>query len=394
MANYNTQTRVVHFDNASRTVRNVAPTIYETDGKVAPFLYLVKQAKQETDNPKYEFFSRTSAVRQTSVNNHPGPYDQNATSIVVTDGTVFRIDDVLYNPTTFEKMLITNIVGNTLTVTRHLSAYGAGTETIADHEVLYAIGSASPEGSDRIGVVSVQPTSYYNYTQIFKTTVQISGTAMNTNVYGPDELRDDRDRKWRQHQMEMEAAFLTGARRIATSGDDVTRFTGGFIDFLIGAGGSNVWNVSGAITKATLDAYLATYIFPYGNENHVRVALCNMKFLQYLNALLNSYLNKDLVKGDNFFGINFRDYENYAGTVRCLEHRLLSKMYTAQAVCALVDPDYVRYRYMRGRDTRWREAGIDTDLLDGYVGEYITEAGLEMTGIECHGWIYGATGTE
>jgi hypothetical protein len=381
------QTRVKHFDDQTRTKREVNEYFHEIDAKVAPFTHFAKKNAKVTTSPKFESFSRGSALRYTLVN-HGGGYTTE-TSIVVDDGTVFRINDTLFNPVTQEIMYITNIVGNTLTVVRNIG--GTSVAVIADNQPLYASGGASPEGDTKMTTVTGAWTEDYNYTQIFRTTLEITRTAMKTAVYGPQEVADDKARKYRQHLMEMETAFLFGQRHKITSGDEETRFTRGIVA-AIGTSGSNYYDVSGNLTKANLDGYLSG-IFTYGNESRVRIGFCNMTFMKYLNTLVNSYLQKEL-DGSSLFKISFQDYQNYAGILKCTEHRMLTRLYSgSEAVLLTVDPDYIRYRPLTDSDTMWLEASRDTNLLDGYIGEYLTETGLEVLGTEMHGWLHGATGT-
>lgn len=384
MATYNTQTRTVHLD--TRQVREVANQIYETDKTIAPFLYFARMNKKETSNPKYESYYRGTATRYDTC--HGANADTSSTAIVVHDAAMFRTYDVIHVVRTGENMYVTDVTTgtNTLTVVRGIGTTAAA---ILDNDVVYAAGTAAPEGDTRVETVSSQPTSAYNYTQIFKTTMELSNTAMATNIYGPNELADDRDRKMRQHMIEIETAFLFGGRNIITSGDSVTRFTGGVIPTL--GTGANVHNQSGTLTRKQLNDFLAP-IMTYGNSQNKRICLTNQFGMGILNTFTETFLHHEISSRTNDkFGFNFRVYESYVGTLNCIEHKLLTRMYTTAGVYLFIDPDYIQYRYLTGRDTKFQDASLDSTLLDGYVGQYITECGLELTGTECHGWLYGVS---
>ena len=386
MTYINEQTRVKHFDDQTRTKREVNEYFHEIDAKIAPFTFFAKKNSKVTTSPKFESFSRGSALRTTAIN-HGGGYTTE-TSLVVDDATVFREFDTIFNPATQEVMYITDITGNTLTVVRNIG--GTAYATIADDQPLYATGAASPEGDTKLATVTGAWTEDYNYTQIFRHTLEITRTAMKTAVYGPQEVADDKARKYRQHLMEMESAFIFGQRHKITSGDEETRFTRGIVA-AIGTSGDNYYAPGGALTLPNLDTYLAK-IFTYGNESRVRIGLCNMTFLNYLNKLIASGYGTRELNGSELFGINFTDYRNFAGTLKCTEHRLLTRYYNStEAVLLTIDPDFVRYRPLTDSDTQWRAANLDSNLLDGYIGEFLTEAGLEVLGTEMHGWAHAMT---
>lgn len=370
----------------ARKIRDVSSRIIEIDGRNTPFTYLLRKfAKKATTNPMFEHYARSSPLRYTKVNNGGG-YNSSATAIVVDDATVFRVHDTIVNLTTQETMHVTDItVGtNTLTVIRNIGTTGL---TIADEAILWCSGTAAPEGDTRVEPVSAQPTARYNYTQIFKTTVMMTGTAMNSDVYGPDEFMDDRDRKARQHNQEIEARFLFGQRHIIESADSTTRFTQGIIPAL--GTGSNVNTAIGTVDLAELDDYLWG-IFTHGNENNVKIGYCNMYTLSILNKLAGPYIQIN-GQGDTF-GWDFRNYRAYYGTLKLLEHRLLTRMFPTSGVLLTIDPDYVKYRHLQNRDTRFIPAQKGSDLYDGYIGEYQTECGLQLEYPEAHGWLAGISG--
>ena len=392
MAYYTGMTRTSHAITADRVVREVDQTlILEPDARVAPFLWLCRQNRKPTGNPKFESMYMAQQLRKDTVQAN---ITSAATSVVVANAGQFRVYDTAFNPRTFESIFITDVdrATNTLTIVR-----GNGTTAAAMNaaDELYVTGSASPEGDSRLSAVGQQPTFDYNYTEIFRHSVEVSRTQLNTDEYGPNDVHEEKRRKWNLMMMEIEARFLTGGRHIINSGDDVIRFTQGLIPAL--GTGAHVLNQAGNILKSELDAYLEPR-FSYGSDTGTKVGLCNLMFLRVLNQMVESFLEKDMDAQTAAWGWKFVNYNAYYGTLKCHESRLLTRMFPTTAVCAVIDPPFVRCRYLRNSDIAWYMPDKDTQLIDGVIGEWLCEMGLEVKTDpnnptqSPHGWLYGITG--
>lgn len=383
--------------NTARLARELDTKIWEPDANVAPFLWLCRQNKQTTTEPKFESHYRPAVVRKDLVGAAGALIGD--TVIPVDNVRMWRVYDTGYNVTTGECFFVTDIDYSlgTLTVTRGINSTPVA---MVNDQVLLNMGSAAPEGDTRLAAVSNEVSEAYNYTQIYKHTVQVSRTRRVSAHYGISELEDQIATKERMHWMEMEASFMWQTRHIISSGDDTIRFTGGFISAL--GTGAHVKNQAGDITLAQFDTW-AHPMCSYGNDNGLKVCLVNLKFMSVFNTLAGDYLQKDMSPENQTFGWRFNDYVAFYGKLRFHEHRMLSRMFPTTGACIMVDPDYVKYRPLTDSDTSFYLANDlkkkDSNLYDGVIGEYLTEAGLDTQGVfdatngqSAHGYLYGITG--
>jgi hypothetical protein len=132
----------------------------------------------------------------------------------------------------------------TFTVTRGVA--GTTAATIADDLYLTVIGSAYAEGTGAPEAVSKNPIKFSNYTQIFKDSYEITGTADETDARTGSAWSNDKKRKSFKHAMDIEMAFLFGQRAETTGANGKPlRYMGGIRTFLPS---SNQYVYSTAVT--------------------------------------------------------------------------------------------------------------------------------------------------
>lgn len=98
------------------------------------------------------------------------------TSIVVSDASKITIGALLMcqESTKKEVVQVTNIVGNTLTITRDYD--GGGAVIFLDTTELAVIGQPNQEGAQGASSIAKDRVQDFNYTQIFRKTVFVTGT--------------------------------------------------------------------------------------------------------------------------------------------------------------------------------------------------------------------------
>ena len=149
--------------------------------------------------------------------NNGGPIAAGDGSFTVTDGTKFRIGHVISAEGSDELMLITNIAGNVLTITR---AYqGTVAAGFADGTEIHVEWIQGLEGADARDARYKARTNVYNYTQIFDETIEISGTAEAIAQYGVDnEYTKEQMKKLEELAWQLENALING--RLYSLGTD------------------------------------------------------------------------------------------------------------------------------------------------------------------------------
>jgi len=383
--------KTAHISAANRLKRQVDEQIYEPDAALNPFLYLCNLNGKTLGSPEFESMYRESVARQDTVAT-AGALAGDVT-IPVDISSMWRVYDTAVNMRTREMIFVTGVdtALGTITVQRGIGNAGAAAAML-DNDVLALCGSAAPEGDTRMASVHSQPTFVSQYMQIHKATHSISNTNLNTDAYGPDQLQDDKDVTERRYWMEKERCYLFGGRHKITSGAETIRFTGGLIPMISGVSGA-VTNQAGTITKKQLDDWLMPK-FDYGNPEGIKIALVNSFLSGVFARLMEGYLEASMDMRE--LGWMITDYKSPGGGILRLQpYRTLSRLIPGSGAMIVIDPNLVGTRTLKNRATKYHTAAVDSNFVDGIIGEFIGEDGLDVRGVtpttSAHGFIYGIT---
>jgi hypothetical protein len=262
----------------------------------------------------------------------------------------------------------------TIVVKRGVAGTTAG--TVASASFLTKLGTAFAEGTQAADVTGRNPSLNYNYTEIFKTTVEQTRTATQTELRTGDSWANDKKRRAFDHSVDLEMAFLFG-KRYETVGPNgkPKRYTGGLRYFLS-------TNVTIFTTTPTEDTFLnAVYrVFDYNKDSGAgdeRIVLCGNGALNSLNKLArnspSTRINfKEVIK---LYGMNLQLWVLPQGTLALRTHPLMNLHPRYTYSMFIIDPTNLRYRYLL--DTKF-EDNIQLPGQDSRKGQWITEAGLEV----------------
>src|SRR5271165_5150451 len=217
-----TTTRAVYQSSQETTLkRDVDESMLKLEPDAAPLWVLTNQAKKRAPSiaPKFEWFEDAEAPLWGQVNNGTTNYASNATQILVVDGTIFAVDDLVIVPKATgagisaieEIILVTAVGGNTLTVTRAIG--GAATaDTITATSSLRILGQACVEGAGVPTVRSTQKVPKMSWCQYFRTPIQTSEIMEATEAFAVPEGERNYQRgvSLVRHRSEIEAAGLWG----------------------------------------------------------------------------------------------------------------------------------------------------------------------------------------
>lgn len=356
-------------------------TLLEPNGG-APLTALMSMAKSEaTDDPKFNHFRDELPDRVLTVNNGAG-YNSSASPLTVDadDDIGFAVaGTILVNTRTGEVMRVTtDASGTSVAVARNI---GGTSYTINDDDVLIMAGHADAEGGSAPTAVSFDPTTDYNYTQIFKTACQISGTLQNTYLRTGNKEQEIVTKALKLHMLDIERALFFGRRHIenATAANP-TRYTGGLLTQI-----TNVVDaVSGftqanAITEKEFDRLLIEDIFAYGGKQ--KVAFCGAAVAANLMEIGKNRWQPTQVEGS--YGVSMTSYNTFAGDLMVHLHPMFRQIPGMDSTMVIVDLPYLNYRYMAGRDTQLKR-NVQASDADGAKHYYLTECGLEMTQSKVH----------
>ena len=137
------------------------------------------------------------------------PNAQDATSLTVTNGSRFRVGDQVRPGAAREVMFVTAVSGNTVTVIRRYGSTPAS--TLTNGIKLNILGNAALEGDDRPDVRTTSRPRKRNWTQIFTTAVEVSGSMQAVRQYGlSDELEFQKTERLRELVRDLENSVING----------------------------------------------------------------------------------------------------------------------------------------------------------------------------------------
>lgn len=309
------------------------------------------------------------------------------TSIEVTDGTIFKAESIVKVPSTGELLFVVSIATNTLTVVRGF----AGTTAVAmvDTDPLYILATAEDENSTSQQARSTNPVKKDNYTQIFKTSVEASGSWLSSaNITNTHDWDYQRKRRAIEHLKDIELAFLFGSPGTVAGTDGPRRTTGGVLHFAT----ANNQSAGGTLTEAEWETFMRT-LFRYGSTN--KVVFASPLVVSVLNGFSSSKLQT--VVGAETYGVKVMNLVSAHGEVKLIKHNLLEgAVYGGYAVAVDFANGEVAYRYLDGgpggsRDTKLY-VNRQTPDKDGRKDEWISECGLQFGQPKVHGVLTGVTG--
>ena len=356
-------------------------TMLEPNGGAPLNALLAMASSSATDDPKYNHFRDELPDRVLQVNNGAG-YDAVTTALTVdaSDNVGFAVaGTILYNVTTGETMRVTSDAsGTTVNVSRNI---GGTAFTIADNAVLAMIGFADVEGGNAPTPISFDPTTDYNYTQIFKTSCQVSGTLANTYLRTGNKEDEVVKKALKLHMLDIERAMFFGRRHIENASTaQPTRYTGGLLSQIPNVSdAASGFAVANAISEKEFDRLLVESVFAYGSKQ--KVAFCGASVAANLMEIGKNRWQPTQVEGS--YGVSMTSYNTFAGDLVVHLHPMFRQIPGLASTMIIVDLPYLNYVYMQGRDTGLKRdvQGNDADSKKHY---YLTECGLEMTQSKVH----------
>ena len=346
----------------------------------APLTYMLSKLPSRTTNdPEYKIFEyRLPQMVWTTVSH---------SNLVVTVGAGeaygLKVGDILEVEGTGYQWVVTvaTLNGTTFTVAVHAST--AGTLTDGGADVLRWVGSIYAEGSQAPDSVMREASIVYNYTQIFKDTVKITGTANASTNLRPFKLWPQaKSECLERHMLKLEYATLRGVRsQVVSASAAPVRSFGGLNQFITDI---TDFSTDGISMNDIEDALQGA--FQYGSKD--KALVCGATAIKVLNRVARNHaaLNFNLsekMSGDQTFGLNVVKWATPFGILRIVQHPLMteSDVYTEDGY--LLDMKYLQYVKFSGRDTQWYDNAQlpDEDAKKGY---YQTECGLSIALPEVH----------
>ena len=342
--------------------------------------------KRATGNPEFKWFEDYYGGRYARVSaNYDGvtsPVSIFVTGAGSSSAQIFTVGDVIKNARTNENMQVATVVGTSeITVTRAFGTTAMAAGLTGDG--LFIIGNANEENGGARNVNSTIATPQTNYTQIFKTTIALSNTEREANLYGGKDLPYQRAKRGTEHALDIERAFWWGQKYSGTGVQGhPKRGTGGVLEF-IQSSQSYVQNQGGALTAPDMNTFLREG-FTYGNDT--KMIFSGGIVLQAINEIARGQILMKPV--DTTYGMKISTWVTAFGTVNIVHNPLFVQDYAGYAF--MMDMESFAYRFMNNRDTSL-QTNIQAPDADGEVDQYITECGLQREQAAKHALLLGVT---
>lgn len=341
--------------------------------------------KASTGNPEFKWFEDVYGGRyaQVSTVTLVGATTLDVKSAGSSTAHIFTVGDIVRNVTTGENVIVTSIVdADTIGIARSYGTVAAAPMQI--NEGLFIVGNVNEENAAARNVNTTQATPQTNYTQIFKTTIAVSGTEDAAKLYGGRDLPYLRAKKATEHALDIERAFWWGQKNSDTgSNGHPRRATGGVHEFVTGGDGFTQ-DQGGVLTAADMNTFLREG-FTYGNSR--KMLFAGGLVLQAINEIARGQLQTDV--GDTEYGMKVARWMTPFGEIDIVHNPLFVEDMAGAAY--LMDMECFRYRYMEGRDTKLM-TNVQAPDVDGIVDQYLSEVGLERKEAARHAYLFGVTG--
>lgn len=307
------------------------------------------------------------------------------TAFDVADASPFQIGDLVRPGTSTEVMLVTGISSSELTVSR---GYGSTTEaTLADGMALTILGNAALEGAEAPAARFTNRTRMRNYTQIFTSSIDVSGSMQATTQHGiADEVDYQKQERMRELLRDLENTIINGVSPAADGqgSGTVRRTMNGIIHSVStnqmspGSGGLPSGD-SGALNEALLNAAMKA-IWDQ-SSGAIGTIVCGGAQKRRINSFASD--SRAFLPGDTRFQDMVSTYESDYGVARVI----LSRWVPADTVLFL-DSTRASVLPLQGRSFHYKPLAATGDSVTGQViGEYT----LEFKNENAHGVLSGLT---
>jgi hypothetical protein len=304
--------------------------------------------------------------------------DGTGTSLTVADAYIYQVNDLIRIES--EIVRVTALAGaTTLTIVR---AYAGTTGAAHAAKPAFNLGSAEPENSDAPAGRSATPSRLYNYVQTFSTAVDMSNDEIAQLSTAGNYFNSELKRRFVEQMQRFGNAFYYGVRYEDTT--NKIHVMGGMKYFVT----TNVTNVAGALTIATIDALIKLIVDAGGDPKVIVVGTKQKQKLDGLdaNVVRTGKRNSDQVGGNNI---------SQTWQSGILDHELdvIVDMSLDDAELWVIDTDMVNIGALVNNDIdgHWAVTDASTPGKDGRKKVLRGKYTLRVEQEKAHGYLYGLT---
>ena len=370
---------------AGTTLPEIAEDVADLIGIVSPYetplLDAIGDPLRAAASTYHEWLEDELLPNKDTVNDELITEPSLDTEFDVANGDRFRIGDQIQVEGSSELMLVTAISLDTLTVVRAYA--GTVAEDLVTGQTINILGNAALEGSDKPEVRFTNRSRKGNYTQIFTSSVEVSGTHMAASQLGlSDEMDYQKQERLRELIRDLENTVINGGlpTAIPQGNGSVRRTMKGVVQSLstnVFAAGDSGFPEGGDLDEEKIN-YVLRSIWENSNGNVDLIVVGG-----YQKRQINGFLNSSRAYGPA--DTTYRDmvslYESDFGVCRIVTSRWMPK-----DAMLLLDSSRVNVLPLAGRSFHFKPLASGGDYE---CGELIGEYTVELKNEAAHGLVRG-----
>lgn len=257
----------------------------------------------------------------------------------------------------------------------------------SSHLPIIRIGTAFPEGSERVVGSHVHNFSRYNYLQIFRNGWAITRTAAMTQGANREDMTATlKQETFTQHVMDIEMATMFSVRAYGTQQGRPLRTMDGILRQIK----TNIAApANGVLTSAVLDYFIERVMeHSIDGTANDRLAIAGSGFISLVNQLAKQEGCYEMSAEEDYYGLNIRRWITPHGTIRIIPHAFFNKIPGYRNDLIILHPAAIRYFYMYEGEHD-NPHGTSNNGVDASVGGLITEMSVMLRGELACGWLTG-----
>ncbi len=371
---------------ANRLIRDVDNEIAYWEPSADPYTSIMMKMKKKRSvkNPKFEWQEDQQVPHFDTIDEDPAGYAADAGVTAFTfDNAYIRAGDILLHPTGGEYVRVTNFASNIATVVRNYGS--AGLTTWADGLEVLIIGDVQEEGFTTPDDITTQIQQPYNVIQIIDTSVDVTDTESECDMYGGADEKEQLKKALIRHKMKIERANLFGIRVVETGVTHPRRMMRGLVNWIQ----SNVSAVGATFTELEFEAMFEA-LSPYSIKKEW-VLFVGAAGVGVMGGWIKDKI-RIIDKSDterNEYGFTYSIYNSIHGRVEIVEDNQLANAFSGHGFA--MNMDNVRYVHLKNSDTKLRK-NIQNKTVHKKIHEYLSKVSNELKLEISHGLFTGIVG--
>lgn len=303
------------------------------------------------------------------------------TTIPVSSSATMLPGMLLRNQRTQEQVIVNTVPnGTSITVTRAVGTVAAA--AVNNGDKWYQVGTAFEEASSRPTAMNIAPVKITNYTQIFRNSWAVSGSADQVAVVaGDSNLSESKQECAAFHAVDIEKALIFGQKSQGTRNGKPFRTMEGLVSIIgnlayypSSYGSANVSTAGATTTYAQLEGFLDPCFNQVSDPtaSTERILFVGSNARKVINGIGRISGQYQIVDGQSNFGLQFQTFKIARGTFRMVEHPLFNSNADWSKMAVALDLGSFNVAYLGNRKTQHKSYNMD--------GETASDSGIDAIG--------------